>query len=45
VKSKIVGFTITDMSLPSATTSDVKTAFDNWAKGFTKALNLAHEKS
>jgi hypothetical protein len=29
---------------PLSTTSDVKTAFDNWAVGFTNALNVAHGK-
>lgn len=29
---------------PLSTTSDVKAAFDNWAVGFTNALNIAHGK-
>jgi hypothetical protein len=29
---------------PLSTTSDVKAAFDNWAKGFVQALNDAHGK-
>jgi hypothetical protein len=29
---------------PLTTTSDIETAFDNWAVGFTKAVNEAHGK-
>jgi hypothetical protein len=32
-------------SNPLSTTSDIRTAFDNWASGFTSALNEAHNKA
>jgi len=29
---------------PLTTTSDIEAAFDNWATGFTSAVNKAHGK-